>query len=77
MEAIVHLASVNASPDALVITLMCLYGVWYAATGLIFLYHWQRHTFTGSSQRAWAFCSTEIAIVGCNSRCWTWFPGWE
>jgi|HubBroStandDraft_5_1064220.scaffolds.fasta_scaffold07171_4 hypothetical protein len=51
MEAIVHLASVNASPDALVITLMCLYGVWYAATGLIFLYHWQRHTFTGSSQR--------------------------
>jgi hypothetical protein len=47
----VHLTSVNASSDALVITLMCLYGVWYAATRIIFHYHWQRHEFAGRTQK--------------------------
>lgn len=41
----------QSSSDWFVITLMCLYGAWYAATRLIFHYHWQRHEFAGRIQK--------------------------
>jgi hypothetical protein len=43
------------NPDLVLVPLMCLYGLWYAVTRLIFHYHWQRQEFTGRIQKyGWA-----------------------